>query len=108
MKTTINLFDFQRAFEELRPDNFTNEALEALFEYFDEIENSTGEEMEFDVIAICCEYSEDSFETIAELYNIEINSLESLEEQKQQVIDFLQSEGVFVDSTEYGIVYRQF
>lgn len=108
MKTTINLFDFQSAFESIRPDNFTNEALEALFNYFQEIENSTGEEIELDVIAICCDYAEDTVGSLIEAYSIEVDQNENEDEIKAQVLDFLADQGALVDSTEYGIVYRQF
>lgn len=108
MKTTVNLFDFQRAFEELRPDNFTNEALEVLFDYFEEIEESTGEELEFDVIGICCEFSEDTTENLIAAYSIDVDQTQSEEEIKSQVLDYLADRGALIDSTEYGIVYRQF
>ena len=41
-----------------RKENFTYEGRKALFEYFENIEDDTGEKIEFDCIAICCDYSE--------------------------------------------------
>jgi hypothetical protein len=108
MKTTVNLFDFQRAFEELRPDNFTNEALEVLFDYFEEIEESTGEELEFDVIGICCEFSEDTIENLIAAYSIDVDQTQSEGEIKSQVLDYLADNGVLIAETSHGIVYRQF
>lgn len=58
MKTTVNEYAFRRAFETTRPDNFSYAGLSALFEYFEQYEEDTGEEMELDVIAICCDFSE--------------------------------------------------
>jgi hypothetical protein len=60
MKTTVSLFDFQDAFlkSETYKNNFTIDGLNALFDYFEEYENSTGEDIDFDMVAICCEYSE--------------------------------------------------
>ena len=58
MKQTIDCFQFRNQFMECRPDNFSYDGLLALWEYFEEYEDSTGEEIELDVIAICCEYSE--------------------------------------------------
>ena len=61
MKTTITLFDFRDAFRQCgRQDQFSYEALGLLFDYFEELEDSMGQEIELDPIAICCEYSEDS------------------------------------------------
>jgi len=59
MKTTVSKNDFTRAFQDMnRSSNFTGAGLDALFDYLEELEEDTGEEMELDVIALCCEYSE--------------------------------------------------
>ena len=58
MKQTIGLYEFRDGFNQVRPDNFSYEGLECLFDYFEELEDDMGEAIEFDVIAICCEYSE--------------------------------------------------
>ena len=59
MKTTVNQSDFHNAFINYnRKENFSYEGRVALFESMKEFEDSTGEEMELDVIAICCEYTE--------------------------------------------------
>ena len=108
MKTTVHFDDFRHAFNSIRPDNFSREGLEQLFDYFESYEKDTGEEIELDVIAICCDFSEDSFENISDLYGIEIDVEDDEESQKQQVIDFLQSEGAYVGDSINGIVYRQF
>lgn len=108
MKTTVYFSEFRDYFHEIRPDNFSYQGLRILFDYFEEFEESTGEEVEFDVIAICCDFSEDSYENIADLYGIEIDINENDDEIKQQVIDFLQSEGAYVGDSIHGIVYRNF
>lgn len=58
MKQSINSSTFRGAFQSMRPDNFTDEGLDALFSYLEGYEEETGEEMELDVIALCCEFSE--------------------------------------------------
>jgi len=58
MKTTINFYEFSRWFEQHRPDNFSRAGLQALFDYFENFEEDTGESIEFDPIAICVEYTE--------------------------------------------------
>jgi hypothetical protein len=58
MKQTINFYDFQKAFQDLRPNNFSYQGLRALFEYLEDIEDTHNEEMEFDVIALCCDFTE--------------------------------------------------
>lgn len=108
MKTTVYFSEFRDYFHEIRPDNFSYQGLRILFDYLEEFEESTGEEVEFDVIAICCDFSEDSYENIADLYGIELDINENDDEIKQQVIDFLQSEGAYVGDSIHGIVYRNF
>ena len=41
-----------------RGDQFSYEAKSALFEYLEEYEQDTETEIELDVIALCCDYSE--------------------------------------------------
>ena len=70
MKTTITESGFRNAFHQMgRGEQFSYEALNALFEYYEEVE-SGGEESELDVIGICCEWSEyDSIEELKENYS---------------------------------------
>ena len=46
------------AFEKRRPANFTYEGLECLYNYLIDFEQDTDTEIELDVIALCCDYSE--------------------------------------------------
>lgn len=109
MKTTVNLYEFRQAFQNIRPDNFSYEGLEVLFDYLEECENDLGEEYELDVIALCCDFSEDTPLSIAENYGIEVDINENDEEIMQQVKDFLEVETIMLGSTDAGtIVYRQF
>ena len=108
MKTTVSFYDFRRDFEECRPNNFSYVGLTILFEYLEEYEESTGEELEFDVIAICCDFTEDSFQNIADQYGIELDPEMDEDYQKQQVIEHLEGEGVYVGDSVSGIIYRNF
>ena len=58
MKTTVNFYEFSRWFEQHRPNNFSRAGLQALFDDLEQFEEDTGEEIEFDPIALCCEYME--------------------------------------------------
>ena len=72
MKDTINKNQFINWFRsnEQYKNNFSYEGLSALFDYLEEMEESTGEELDFDPIALCCEYLEyDSFEEFQEDYD---------------------------------------
>jgi hypothetical protein len=108
MKQTINKGQFADAFKSIRPDNFSLSGLGILFEYFEEIEQSCGEEMELDVIGVCCDYAEGTWQSIASDYSIEIDENESEDEQEAAVLDFLADNDVLIGQTSYSIVYRQF
>jgi hypothetical protein len=108
MKTTVYFSEFRDLFQQIRPDNFSYQGQKILFDYFEEYENSTGEEFDLDVIAICCDFSEDSFENIADQYGIELDAEMDEDYQKQQVIEHLEGEGAYLGDSINGIVYRNF
>jgi hypothetical protein len=109
MKQTINFSDFVDAFRAYdRYDQFGYQALMVIFEYLEEYEESTGEELELDVISICCEFSTDNWMDIASNYSIEIDENENEDEQKQQVIDYLNENTVVLGETDCEIVYQVF
>ena len=59
MKKTINEFEFVQAFDDyMRSENFSRAGRFALYEYLTDLEEDMGEEIELDVIAICCDFTE--------------------------------------------------
>ena len=85
-----------------RADNFSYEALGLLFDYFEAYEMDTGEEIELDVIAICCDFSEDSPENIRDQYGID-------GDDETEVIATLEDNGAYVGRTSHGtIIYRNY
>ena len=58
MKETVTESRFLEVFRQVRPNQFSRPALVALFDYLDQLEQDLGEETEFDVIALCCEWTE--------------------------------------------------
>lgn len=113
-----------------RKDNFSWEALEILYDYLWDLSEDVGEPIEFDVIGICCEYSESTAEEIIDYYDLpfgkdkdkeeEDEDDEDEEEDKEEeedeeedldelVIEHLQNKGVYIGSTSEGThVYRQY
>ena len=88
MKQTINFYNFSDAFRKAgRAEQFTYEGQRAIFDYLEEYEDSTGEEVELDVVAICCEYME--YENLEEFHNIydkkDYPSLEKLRDYTQVI-----------------------
>ena len=58
MKITLTESEFVNRFRAFRPDQFSIEALRALFSHLEELERDCGEEVEFDPVAICCDWSD--------------------------------------------------
>jgi hypothetical protein len=114
MKTTVSLYDFERAFADYnRKENFSYEGLRLLFEYFEEYEESTGEEIELDVISICCDYSEESTSDIARNYSIDLSHLDAEDEDYEEqcteaVRQYLEENTQLVGETGTGFVYAVF
>lgn len=82
MKTTVTESSFIRAFKQLRPDNFSSAGLSALFDYLEDYEEATGEELELDVIALCCDFAE--YKNLAEFqadYSEDYESIEDIENE---------------------------
>ena len=78
MFTKINQSQFIDEFRAHgRQDQFSYNALVALFQYMVEMEDQTGEELQLDVIALCCEYAE--YEDIEE-YNADYTKAETMED----------------------------
>ena len=92
MKKTITKNEFRNAFKQANRENqFTPYALGKLFDYLEDYEEQTSEEVELDVIALCCEYSEfESLEELQQSYNIPEDFEEAREyiEERTQVICF--------------------
>ena len=76
--------DFITRFKESgRPDNFSREGLKALFEYLESYEEDCDTQIELDVIAICCEYTEDTIESVLE--NYELKDIDDLRDHTQVI-----------------------
>ena len=109
MKTTVSLYDFREAFRTCgRAEQFSYEGLEVLFDYLEQYEDDTGEELELDVVALCCDFYEDSTGAIADNYSIDLTDCEDEDEQAEVVREYLEDNGALVGEVTGGFVYRAF
>jgi len=109
MKQTVYISDFRSAFHTVgRGSQFSYEGLEVLFDYLENWESDAGEDLELDVIELCCEFAEGSWQDIAENYSIEIDTNQDEDEQAEQVRQYLEDEGVLIGEVSNCFVYRQF
>ena len=80
MKQTVNFNDFVDAFKQAgREDNYSYEGKVALFNYLEEYEESAEQEIDLDVIAICCDFTE--YESLEEFHkNYDKEDYETIED----------------------------
>ena len=108
MKQTIGFYQFAEAFRACgRENQFSREELSILFDYLEEYEDSTGEEIELDVVALCCDFSGRSWQDIASDYLIDVADLDD-DEGKDAVREYLEENTMICGETEEGFVYQQF
>ena len=104
MFQSVNFSSFCDSFRSLdRNDQFSYAGKRILFDYLEQYESDTGESVELDVIALCCEYAESTVEEIIRDYDLDSDTTEC------QVITWLQERtsicGVTLSVT---IVFAQF
>jgi len=87
-----------------RANQFSYEALGLLFDYFED----NAPDMELDVIAICCEYTEEAIEDIVANYSIDISDCDGEDEIQEAVVDYLQERTAIAGILRGAIVYQQF
>lgn len=107
MFTRVNLSDFCDAFRAAgRKDQFSYDGLRIIFDYLEEYEESTGEPVELDVIAICCDYAEMTPEEIIEANSIPYDAAE--DDLRETVRDYLEDRTSIVGETDETIVFANF
>ena len=104
MKRTINKSQFADAFKSAgRQDQFSYAGLNALFGSLEEYEESTGKEIELDVIALCCEYSEHkSALDAAAAYGFDVDG-----ENEEAAMQLLRDNTTVIEF-DGGIIIQQF
>lgn len=99
---TLTRFRFVEEFRKIRPDNFSYEGLHALFDYFEDLSHDIGQPIEFDPIAICCDYTEyESFKQFQEVYGIENYS-------NDEMINYIEDNSEVINVDNGNIIIRNF
>jgi hypothetical protein len=93
MKDTVTRSTFTDAMRE----SFTYEAIQALWDYFEQYEGDTGEELELDPVAFRCEFNE--YSSLEDFHNDydkeEYPTMEDIE-NSTTVIPFEKTEGFLI------------
>ena len=104
MKQTINLSQFRDEFNSIRPNNFSYEGLEILFDYLEEMEP----DLDLDVIALCCDYSESTIDNLIQDYDIDFDGV-APDEVDATVLDYINYRSIVLGVCFDGsIVYLNF
>jgi len=105
MIQTVTFSDFCDAFSDTYKENFTYAGKRALFDYLEEYEESTGEEIELDIVALCCEYTE--YEDVAECYDVYNDDRESNELSNEEMLEWLQDNTQVIEF-DGGVIIQDF
>jgi len=102
MKTTVNFSDFVDGFTklELRKDQFSYDGLKLIFDYLESLEED-GEEIEFDPIGICSDFTETTVLEFNSDYGTKFSSIEEIEE-------YLDQHTSVIGRTEDSIVFENY
>jgi hypothetical protein len=109
MKKTISEWEFIDAFMDSnsRKEQFTEKALSKLYDYLTDFEEETETEMELDITAICCDFTEYSnMKEFQNNYGEEYKRIEDIENRTQVIIieKFENDE----DETDYKFIIQNF
>ena len=93
-----------------RMDQFSYEGLEVLFDYLEEYSDSTEENVELDVVALCCDYYESSIDELIENYDIDVSEVD--EDDPDSIIEvvreYLEYNTSVCGQVNGGFVYAVF
>lgn len=92
-------------------DNFTENGLVILFDYLEELSECTGENIELNLCAIACDFSEDGYETIRMNYRLDLEidfSDMDADETREAIIEYLQENTTVCGYNDETVVFSAF
>lgn len=108
MKQSITFSQFVDAFRAHdRYDSFGYAGLRIIFDYLEAYEQDTGEEIELDVIAICCDYNMMTIEDIVKGYEIDLSDVDA-QDVEEYVLNYLNETTQIVGQCADGVVFQCF
>ena len=112
MKTTVYRSEFHDYFtrSDTYKNQFSYDARNIIFDYFDEYEESTGESIEFDLVAICCDFAESTIEELIFDYGylMDPDAIKDKAYIEEFLSDKTQLCGSYTDGEDTYFVYTQF
>ena len=106
----VNSSNFVDQFQKYnRMANFSYDALLLLFDYLEDVAEDLQEPIELDVIALCCDYTESDYLSIAQDYMIDLTDVEEEDEQVEVVKEYLQDHTVLIgEADNCSFLYQNF
>jgi hypothetical protein len=118
MKETVTLERFCESFTSIPSNNFSSEGMKALFSHLNDFEEQSGDEIELDPIALCCEYTEyDSAYDAMEQYQPEDmpvegedgdDLLEVQEKNEKEALSWLQDRTTVIEVEGGKVIIQNF
>ena len=110
MKQTINFSQFVDAFHAYDCyDSYGYNGLRVIFDALEEYTEDTGEDIELDVIAICCDYNMLSAEEIINEYDIDVSDCEGDEGDIHDAVeDYLQDNTAVLGEADGQFIFQEF
>lgn len=91
-----------------RKDQFSYEALEAIFEALENQSIDTGIDVEFDMVEICCDWAEMSWNEVASSYDVDLSQCTDDDERIVEVESFLSDNTQYCELSDGVFVFVQF
>ena len=113
MKKTINEFEFIEEFKTMnRSDNFSRHGKKALFEYLKELEEDMGEDIELDIIALCCEFEEHktAIDCAKNYFDCALSDIDNIsaEDAEKEALEYPQNKTQVIELDNGGIIIQDF
>ncbi len=109
MRVRVYEEDFINAFltNPLRSRQFSLDALRHIYQYLISVEEDTGEEITLDVVAVCCDFTEDTIDGAGRAHNVERDCDDDDDAYRKRVVVVLQecAQVVHADVGSNTIVY---
>lgn len=105
-----SVYQFREAFRLAgREDQFSYEGLEVLFDYLEQLSEDIGEPIELDVVALWCDYYENTIQEIIDQYNIDVSDADGDEDSIAEIVkEYISDNTAYVGETEGCLIYAAF
>jgi len=109
MKQTVYFESFVEAFKNAgRAHQYSQRGLQAIYDYIEQYEQDSGEEIELDVIALCCDWNECNWQEIADDYDIDLTDCEDDDDRILAVEAYLDQHTQYVNLDDDSFIYMTF